>query len=141
MECRRPIAVIRSEIAVCEGRVGLSLIADFVFLPHRLLWAILIIALDVAIIGHSRCTGRSPCERRCGPGQDNRRQECRCPIAVIRSEIAVCESRVGLTVKRRYERTAGEEGAVVSRTDGRGAVPLKGAWSLSLIASAAGAAR
>jgi hypothetical protein len=30
--------------------VGLSLIANFMFLPHYPLWAILIIALDVAII-------------------------------------------------------------------------------------------
>jgi hypothetical protein len=67
------VAVIRGQ---AWGRftgiapVGLSLIANFMFLPHYPLWAILIIAWDVAIIsGHSRCTGRTPREPRDGPGR------------------------------------------------------------------------
>jgi hypothetical protein len=61
-----------------------------------------------------------PRERRDGPGQENRRQECRRPISVVGSEIAVCENRVGVDgeaalravlvkrVLRRLERTGGE---------------------------------
>jgi hypothetical protein len=52
----------------------------------------------------------------------------------------LCESRVGVEGEAALS-GAGEEGAAASRTDGRGAVTLTGAWSLSLIASTAGAAR
>jgi hypothetical protein len=37
--------------------VGLSLIANFVFIPHYPVWSILIIALDIAIIW-ALCTYR-----------------------------------------------------------------------------------
>ena len=61
------VVVAGAGVAVVQGRtwghivaimlVGLSLIANFLFLPHYPIWSILIIALDVAVIW-ALCTYR-----------------------------------------------------------------------------------